>query len=148
MKYNEKAVMLVLEPCDTDGYFVQCLDCGACGPVGYPEEYDHYDSDAVQKAEEEAKAKALDLWANIKPRALMWTHEPPKVGGFFLAESSLDDCSKKITPIEVFPSDHWRHSDWEKRHGKLSCLLCLGGFGVCPVSLYSRFAGPIAPPID
>ncbi|MCB6543318.1 Lar family restriction alleviation protein [Desulfovibrio desulfuricans] len=83
MKYNEKAVMLVLEPCDTDGYFVQCLDCGASGPVGYPEEYDHYDSDAVEKAEEEAKAKALDLWANIKPRALRWTHEPPKVAGWY-----------------------------------------------------------------
>ena len=83
-----------------------------------------------------------------KPRALPWTHEPPKVAGFFFAESSLDDCSKKITPIEVFSPDHWRHSDWEKKHGKLSCLLCLGGFGVCPVSRYSRFAGPIAPPIE
>ena len=62
---------------------VPCPDCGACGPVGYPEEYDHYDSDAVQKAEEEAKAKALDLWANIKPRALRWTHEPPKVAGWY-----------------------------------------------------------------
>ena len=83
MKYNEKAVMLVLEQCDTDGYFVQCLDCGACGPVGYPEEYDHYDSAAVQMAEDEAKAKALDLWANIKPRALRWTYEPPRVAGWY-----------------------------------------------------------------
>ena len=79
---------------------------------------------------------------------LTWTHEPPKVAGIFLAESTLDNCSKKITPIEVFSSDHWRHSDWEKRHGKLSCLLCLGGFGVCPVSKYSRFAGPIPTPLE
>lgn len=90
---------------------------------------------------------AIAAW-NSMPSALRWTHEPPKVAGIFLAESTLDNCSKKITPIEVFSSDHWRHSDWEKRHGKLSCLLCLGGFGVCPVSKYSRFAGPIPTPLE
>ena len=127
MKYNEKAVMLVLEPCDTDGYFVQCLDCGACGPVGYPEEYDHYDSDAVQKAEEEAKAKALDLWANIKPRALPWTHEPPRVAGKYW----------------------WR----DKRHHDESSIINvtqtkIDGYSRTPIGEYEQFAGPIPPPID
>ena len=128
MKYNEKAVMLVLEPCDTDGYFVQCLDCGACGPVGYPEEYDHYDSDAVQRAEEEAKAKALDLWANIKTRALHWTHEPPKVAGDCYVRTRPDESEQWNKPFVVFFSD-----------GYLKDLK--------PTPLM-QFAGPIAPPID
>lgn len=109
--------------------FVVCKDCEMRGPR---------DSD---------ESAAIAAW-NALPRALRWTTEPPKVAGLFLAESTLDDGSKKITPIEVFPSDHWRHSDWEKRNGKLSCLLCLGGFGVCPVNKYSRFAGPIPAPVE
>lgn len=128
MKYNEKAVMLVLEPCDTDGYFVQCLDCGACGPVGYPEEYDHYDSDAVQRAEEEAKAKALDLWANIKPRALHWTHEPPNVAGDCYVRTRPDESEQWNKPFVVFFSD-----------GYLKDLK--------PTPLM-QFAGPIAPPVE
>ena len=107
-----------------------CTSCGVSGPRVFADEI-----------------SAIAAW-NSQPRALTWTTEPPKVAGIFLAESTLDNCSKKITPIEVFSSDHWRHSDWEKRHGKLSCLLCLGGFGVCPVSKYSRFAGPIPTPLE
>ena len=117
----------------TEEYFGEyqtgCPHCGANGPY----------ADSIEAA--------ISAW-NKLPRALRWTHEPPKVAGIFLAASTLDNGSKKITPIEVFPTDHWRHSDWEKRHGKLSCLLCLGGFGVCPVSRYSRFAGPIALPVE
>ena len=125
MKYNEKAVMLVLEQCDTDGYFVQCLDCGACGPVGYPEEYDHYDSEAVQKAEEEAKAKALDLWANIKPRALTWTHEPPKVAGVYLIRSMFDGEQQGDVGVITVKTPF----DYDKSH-------------------FMQFAGPIAPPVE
>ena len=132
MKYNEKAVMLVLEPCDTDGYFVQCLDCGACGPVGYPEEYDHYDSDAVQKAEEEAKAKALDLWANIKPRALTWTTEPPKVAGKYWWRPS----GKKIGRIR----------DMFVRNGEVGFLDHNDRF--IKDTGDGEWAGPISPPID
>lgn len=110
-------------------FHMACNKCFTSGPIAD-------DAESAKK-----------LWDSM-PRALPWTNEPPKVAGFFFAESSLDDCSKKITPIEVFSPDHWRHSDWEKKHGKLSCLLCLGGFGVCPVSRYSRFAGPIPSPID
>lgn len=125
MKYNEKAVMLVLEPCDTDGYFVQCLDCGACGPVGYPEEYDHYDSDAVQKAEEEAKAKALDLWANIKPRALRWTHEPPKVAGRFWWRDDRHPNEADILKVTQTTLEWFQHNR------------------LCP---HEQFAGPIPEP--
>ncbi len=135
MKYNEKAVMLVLEPCDTDGYFVQCLDCGACGPVGYPEEYDHYDSDAVQKAEEEAKAKALDLWANIKPRALRWTHEPPKVAGWYWYQ--LDGHAAEPRKIDS-------SFDGEEYLGVRD------GWYVNRITKkpHVKWAGPIAPPIE
>ena len=135
MKYNEKAVMLVLEPCDTDGYFVQCLDCGACGPVGYPEEYDHYDSDAVQKAEEEAKAKALDLWANIKPRALTWTHEPPKVAGWYWRKETAKDRAH-VFHFTGNWEDYGEH--WESDR---VCQLPLNLNG-------NLWAGPISPPID
>ena len=115
MKYNEKAVMLVLEPCDTDGYFVQCLDCGASGPVGYPEEYDHYDSAAVEKAEEEARAKALDLWANIKPRALTWTHEPPTVAGDYHVRQREDTDKPWSKPriVEITNLSFERNEYWQ-----------------------------------
>ena len=134
MKYNEKAVMLVLEPCDTDGYFVQCLDCGACGPVGYPEEYDHYDSDAVQKAEEEAKDKALDLWENIEPRALRWTHEPPKVAGWYFQRTAGEDQTINVAYV----------------YSGLAGLYCKCGCRNTPLKCWIGFewAGPIAPPID
>ena len=134
MKYNEKAVMLVLEPCDTDGYFVQCLDCGACGPVGYPEEYDHYDSDAVEKAEEEAKAKALDLWANIKPRALTWTTEPPKVAGWYFQRTAGEDQTINVAYV----------------YSGLAGLYCKCGCRNTPLKCWIGFewAGPISAPID
>lgn len=133
MKYNEKAVMLVLEPCDTDGYFVQCLDCGACGPVGYPEEYDHYDSDAVQKAEEEAKAKALDLWANIKPRALTWTHEPPKVAGEVYLAKGMNLIVFLVATVEDNGTLYAQLPDSTDK---------------CPLSDFVEWAGPIALPVE
>ena len=145
MKYNEKAVMLVLEPCDTDGYFVQCLDCGACGPVGYPEEYDHYDSDAVQKAEEEAKAKALDLWANIKPSALPWTHEPPKMAGWYWWRSGpgqnattirVHEYIKAVLLGETCDQEEKVIGYWDQ-NGTFRTDIDRG-----------EWAGPIAPPID
>lgn len=45
--------MLVLLPCDTDGYYVMCDSCGACGPVGYPEM---------------AEEKAYDNWNELAGR--------------------------------------------------------------------------------
>ena len=58
---------LVLEPCAfDDSYYIKCDQCGACGPVGYPdEEYDACDYDACDRACEEAKGKAISLWAEI-----------------------------------------------------------------------------------
>ncbi len=86
-----------------------------------------------------------DAW-NALPRALEWTKEPPQIAGFYLAEHKDSDGNKYINAIEVLPHNHWRHADWERKYGKLSCLLGINGFGVGPVSKYSRFAGPIPMP--
>lgn len=60
---NERQ-MLVLDPCDSDGWYVKCDSCGACGPVGYPG--DNYVSCNI--AERSAKEKAISLWAEIGDR--------------------------------------------------------------------------------
>lgn len=58
--------MLVLEQCDSDGYFIKCDSCGACGPVGYPgDDYDAYNDAACDRAREEAKSKAISMWNEL-----------------------------------------------------------------------------------
>lgn len=79
------------------------------------------------------------------PRALTWTTKPPQEPGyyFFLYRSVNGDMRVGIG--EVFSRDHWRHKDWEKRYGKIPCLLAAAN-GVGPASRFSRFAGPIPMP--
>jgi hypothetical protein len=64
---SDESQMLLFEPCDFgDSYYVKCDSCGACGPVGAPdEEYDTYDSGACDRAHKSAKESAACLWGEI-----------------------------------------------------------------------------------
>ena len=93
------------------------------------------DDDArLKKAEEEAKDKALDLWANIEPRALRWTHEPPKVAGQYWQRKIGYPQSATIASIDDFGSGMRCKSTWGDR----------------TIEKWSEFewAGPIAPPVE
>ena len=126
--------MLVLEPLGTDEYAVQCRSCGMCGPVGSPEKYDRHDGEAVEKAEEESRAKAIAAW-NALPRALHWTTEPPKVAGWYWRKETVAGRAH-VFHFTGNWEDYGEH--WESDR---VCQLPLNLNG-------NLWAGPISQPID
>lgn len=119
--------MLVLEPCGTDEYSVQCRCCGMCGPVGCPGEYDRHNGDAVGKAEVEARENAIEAW-NALPRALPWTDDPPTVAG---------DCYVRTRPDAKEP--------WDK---PFVVFFSEGYLKELKSSQLMQFAGPIPAPVE
>ena len=95
---------------------VDCYDCGVSGPSG-----DNEDS-------------AIAAW-NALPRAPRWTHEPPKVAGWYWRKETVADSA------HVF---HFT-GNWEDYGERWEMDL------VCQLPLIlndNLWAGPIAPPIE
>lgn len=94
----------------------------------------------------ESVETAVSAW-NALPRALVWTTDVPREPGFYYAEHIYGDNMEyiNISVIEAIDRTHWRYLDWEKRRGNPGCLLAIG-YGIVPISTYSRFAGPIPTP--
>jgi hypothetical protein len=98
-------------------YWAECNECEMCGPfVGTPEE-------------------AIAAW-NALPRALHWTHEPPKVAGWYWCR----ECKSGVTLcVEVYGASSFllfgsKRDDFNPQR---------------PVTVDGiEWAGPIAPPVD
>lgn len=96
---------------DGDSFYIECTECGMRGPV----ELDPY--------------HAQQSW-NWLPRALRWTHEPPKVAGWYWWRTSK---GQNVNTIQI-----WSRS---------------GVLGYCFDTEFitaldrGEWAGPIAPPI-
>ena len=88
-------------------FHMACNKCFTSGPIAD-------DAESAKK-----------LW-NTLPRALRWTHEPPKVAGWYYQRFWFDD--------------HWGEPD----------ILTINDFSIGKISQSDdkQFAGPIAPPID
>ena len=90
---------------------VDCYDCGVSGPSG-----DNEDS-------------AIAAW-NALPRALTWTHEPPKVAGWYWCSDNDDSNGYPL----ISHYDAWAIKEFLPKinDGKTRF----------------KWAGPIAPPIE
>lgn len=106
-KCGSKFVMTDTSPSGAD--IVKCCTCFMHGPYSDTEE------------------SAITAWNNL-PRALTWTHEPPKVAGDCYVRTRPDESEQWNKPFVVFFSD-----------GYLKDLK--------PTPLM-QFAGPIAPPVE
>ena len=91
---------------DGENFFIECAECGMRGPV----ECDPY--------------HAQQSWDWI-PRALRWTHEPPKVAGPYYVRQRED-----------------KDKPWSNPHIVSIKTLTISR------SEYWQFAGPIPPPIE
>lgn len=97
------------------GYCLQCLNCNMCAPV-------HKMQDL-----------AADAW-NALPRALTWTKEPPKAGGYYYAESYDRTQTLFTSVVEVF------------RLNKELFAIFPGNEVERPLDDFLRWAGPISMP--
>lgn len=71
---------------------------------------------------------------NALPRALRWTHEPPKVAGWYFQRTAGEDQTINVAYV----------------YSGLAGLYCKCGCRNTPLKCWIGFewAGPIAPPID
>ena len=84
---------------DEDGdYFILCRSCGMRGP-----------------ATQDTHSAIID-WDSL-PRAMRWTHEPPKVAGWYWCRQQEDDDRPwvlprivKITNTKLTRSDYWQYA--------------------------------------
>ena len=121
-------LMTSYSPWFTQAFHVLCIDCQMQGPIACSQREE--DAIGIQDLECLAgstgfEAAAIAAW-NTLPRALRWTHEPPKVAGFYF----LKMASGTISMVYLSEQDI-KDKDW---HG------CVGQW----VSI----AGPIPAPID
>ena len=79
------------------------------------------------------RKKAIDAH-NALPRALTWTHEPPKVAGWYFQRTAGEDQTINVAYV----------------YSGLAGLYCKCGCRNTPLKCWIGFewAGPIAPPID
>lgn len=119
-KYNEKAPMLYVESvdCEEDGCVVVCKNCGARGPVSY------VGDDPTPPEIEKAESAAIAAW-NALPRALTWTHEPPKVAGWYWMRQQGESFDLM---------QHYSQADIDRGFDNEMRL--------------KQWAGPIAPPVE
>ena len=87
-------------------FHMACNKCFTSGPIAD-------DAESAKK-----------LWNTI-PRALRWTHEPPKVAGVYLIRSMFDG----------------------EQQGEIGVITVKTPFGY-DKSHFMQFAGPIAPPVE
>ena len=97
-------------------YNVECDGCYASGPVL------------------DRESDAIAAW-NSLPRALRWTHEPPKVAGWYWRKETVADRAH-VFHFTGNWEDYGEH--WESDR---VCQLPLNLNG-------NLWAGPISPPID
>ena len=97
---------------DGDSFYIECTECGMRGPV----EPDPY--------------HAQQSW-NWLPRALTWTHEPPKVAGWYWWRTSK---GQNVNTIQIW-----------SRSGVLG--YCFDTEFITDLNR-GEWAGPIAPPIE
>ena len=78
-------LMLSYSPWFTPAFHVLCIDCQMQGPIACSQR----EEDAIDIQDLEClagstgfEAAAISAW-NTLPRALTWTHEPPKVMGWY-----------------------------------------------------------------
>ena len=100
---------------DGENFYIECTECGMRGPV----EPDPY--------------HAQQSW-NWLPRALRWTHEPPKVAGWYFQRAMGKEKTQRIAFVSA----------------TLSGLHCKCGCSSRPLAHWVEFewAGPIPTPID
>ena len=100
---------------DGENFYIECTECGMRGPV----EPDPY--------------HAQQSWDWL-PRALRWTHEPPKVAGWYFQRTAGEDQTINVAYV----------------YSGLAGLYCKCGCRNTPLKCWIGFewAGPIAPPID
>ena len=96
-------------------FHMACNKCFTSGPI----------------ADDAESAKIL--W-NTLPRALRWTHEPPKVAGWYFQRTAGEDQTINVAYV----------------YSGLAGLYCKCGCRNTPLKCWIGFewAGPIAPPID
>lgn len=103
-KCGSKFVMTDTSPSGAD--IVKCCTCFIHGPYSDTEE------------------SAIAAW-NALPRALTWTHEPPKVAGIYLIRSIFDDEQQGDVGVITVKTPF----DYDKSH-------------------FMQFAGPIPLPLE
>ena len=118
-KCGSKFVMTDTSPSGAD--IVKCCTCFMHGPYSDTEE------------------SAIAAW-NALPRALTWTHEPPKVAGWYFIR-------------EKWASGKWRNHGVMKIYADESGILQVRGWGETSGGVVKygndfEWAGPIAPPVD
>ena len=130
-------LMTSYSPWFTQAFHVLCIDCQMQGPIACSQR----EEDAIDIQDLEClagstgfEAAAIAAW-NALPRALRWTHEPPKVAGWYWRKETAADRA------HVFHfTGNWEDygERWESDR-------------VCQLPLIlndNLWAGPIAPPIE
>lgn len=107
------------------------LPCPACGSndseciFGEDEMYSVDCGNCAMRGPAERNPDAAIAAYNTIPRALRWTHEPPKVAGIYLIRSMFDGEQQGSIGVITVKTPF----DYDKSH-------------------FMQFAGPIAPPVE
>ena len=123
-------------PWFTAGSHVLCIDCQMQGPIACSQrEEDAITIEDLREMIEPTgfESAAIAAW-NRLPRALRWTHEPPKVAGWYFQRAMGKEKTQRIAFVSA----------------TLSGLHCKCGCSSRPLAHWVEFewAGPIPPPID
>ena len=124
-------------PWFTAGSHVLCIDCQMQGPIACSQrEEDAITIEDLREMIEPTgfESAAIAAW-NRLPHSLPWTHEPPKVAGWYWRKETVADRAH-VFHFTGNWEDYGEH--WESDR---VCQLPLNLNG-------NLWAGPIAPPID
>lgn len=126
-------LMTSYSPWFTQAFHVLCIDCQMQGPIACSQR----EEDAIDIQDLEClagstgfEAAAIAAW-NALPRALTWTHEPPKVAGWYWWRTSK---GQNVNTIQIW-----------SRSGVL--VYCFDTEFITALDR-GEWAGPISPPID